>query len=595
MTLKIKTRWQVVALCLVALSLVLTACGPKQAELTPMAEQSELPTMAAPVEATAEPQPRALNVCTAEEPASLYRYDGRNSISKQTIFSALYGRSFMVREELWEGLLAELPSLENGGVEIVSKTVKAGDVIVDLAGNLAVLKPSVQVVPFGCSMADCSITWDGESELSLSQVVISYQLKPGLVWSDGAPLTANDLLFAFQIDRDDATPTTKRRIDFTDETAVSGENTFVWKGVPGISTPHPERYLWAPLPQHSLGSLSAKEVLESELASLSPLGWGPYRMTSWERGQQISFERGSRDPQNEPPINQFDYLNIKFMPQKSDALMAFERGDCDILDASFGLNEGDADGVARLLPLNEYGALVFGIKPSSYDDGHSLWDEERPDYFGDLRTRQAIALCIDPQGLIAGEAVERYHAEPHSFDLPDHNLPAVQPDALLTEAGWVDEDGLPETPRVSRGSSFVNDGTLFEIKLYSGLADADVSTVHKVAERLSGCGIKVDVSSLPSVELYAPGPNGVLFGRQFDLALVNWLGYPGAAKSCEYYLSGQVPNAVNNWIGTNLAGWTDAAFDVACLHGEMPNQLVALDLTRHYEVEIWRQGLLPGE
>ncbi|HNY83298.1 MAG TPA: hypothetical protein PKK82_00450, partial [Anaerolineaceae bacterium] len=57
----------------------------------------------------------------------------------------------------------------------------------------------------------------------------------------------------------------------------------------------------------------------------------------------------------------------------------------------------------------------------------------------------------------------------------------------------------------------------------------------------------------------------------------------------------QVPNAANSWVGTNLAGWADAAFDAACLHGEMPNQLLALDLTRRYEVEIWRQGLLSVE
>lgn len=596
MILKIRKCWQDVALCLAALSLVLTACGPKQAELTPTAAQTELPTAAA---ASAEPadasQPRVLNVCTAEEPVSLYRYDGRNSISKQTIFSALYGGTFMAREELWESLLDQMPSLENGAIEIVSKTVEAGDVVVDLAGHLVVLKPGVQVVPFGCGEGDCSITWDGESELSLPQVVISYQLKPDLVWSDGEPLTASDLLFAFQVDGDDATPTTKRRVDFTDTAAVSGDLIFIWKGVPGISTPHPEHYLWAPLPEHLLGNLGAKEVLESDLANQSPLGWGPYRMTSWDRGEQISFERGPRDPLNEPVINQFDYLNIKFVPQKNDALRAFEQGECDILDASFGLNDGDANGVVRLIPLNEYGALVFGIKPSSYDDGHSLWDEERPDYFNDLRVRQAIALCIDPRALMADVAIEHYHADPDSVNLPDNSLPAVQPDALLSEAGWVDEDGLPQTPRVSQGSSFVNDGMPFEIKLYSGLAEADVYAAQKVAERLGACGIKVGVSSLPAVELYAPGPNGVLFGRQFDLALVNWSGYPGVAKGCEYYLSSQVPNAANSWVGTNLAGWADAAFDAACLHGEMPNQLLALDLTRRYEVEIWRQGLLSVE
>ena len=76
------------------------------------------------------------------------------------------GRACLIKCPRWK--TAPSDCLQNGG---------GGDVVVDLAGHLVVLKPGVQVVPFGCGEADCSTTWDSESELGLPQVVISYQLK----------------------------------------------------------------------------------------------------------------------------------------------------------------------------------------------------------------------------------------------------------------------------------------------------------------------------------------------------------------------------------------------------------------------------------
>ena len=79
---------------------------------------------------------------------------------------------------------------------------------------------------------------------------------------------------------------------------------------------------------------------------------------------------------------------------------------------------------------------------------------------------------------------------------------------------------------------------------------------------LGECGIGVEVKSISSSELYAPGPNGPLFGRQFDLALINWQPMPDL--DCKYYLTPQIPDADNFWIGTNIAGLSDESYDQAC-------------------------------
>jgi hypothetical protein len=63
-------------------------------------------------------------------------------------------------------------------------------------------------------------------------------------------------------------------------------------------------------------------------------------------------------------------------------------------------------------------------------------------------------------------------------------------------------------------------------------------------------------------ELFEPGPQGSLYGRAFDLALVSWP--ETEAKACERYLSDRIPSPLNNWDGINVAGLISPGFDELC-------------------------------
>jgi len=109
----------------------------------------------------------------------------------------------------------------------------------------------------------------------------------------------------------------------------------------------------------------------------------------------------------------------------------------------------------------------------------------------------------------------------------------------------------------------VLDGTAFSVSLLSGTSAMDSEVSRAVVRRLADCGIEVTHQALSPAELYAPGPEGPLFGRNFELALVSWQKTP--ANPCELYRSESVPNSGNYWIGTNLAGLIDAGFDAQCV------------------------------
>jgi len=137
-------------------------------------------------------------------------------------------------------------------------------------------------------------------------------------------------------------------------------------------------------------------------------------------------------------------------------------------------------------------------------------------------------------------------------------------DTLLEQAGWRDVDNDPSTPRQAWSIPKIASGTPFEVTYITTGAAQRMQVSALVAESLAQCGIKVNIQYLDAAELYAAGPEGPLFGRDFDLAEFA-MGSSGFEPTCEWYTGSEVPNAADHWVGTNISGYNNPAFDAACL------------------------------
>jgi len=272
---------------------------------------------------------------------------------------------------------------------------------------------------------------------------------------------------------------------------------------------------------------------------------------------------------------------VSVEPDLQQAISKLQSGECDVLDPSYRL-EGQSRDV--LIGLEESSSLVaenfelvqqlvFGIQPTAFDSGYSPWTATRQDFFGDLRTRQAVAACLTAEPIASEILGARL---PEGFSLPE--FPSwgslEQAQALLDEIGWLRDETQPESARTANRVDNVLDGTVFSISLLSGISAMDREVSQAVVGRLADCGIEVIHQEMSLAELYAAGPEGPLFGRNFDLALLSWQDTPGNA--CELYRSAAIPNSGNYWIGTNLAGLADAGFDARCTaigNGELAQSL----------------------
>jgi len=133
---------------------------------------------------------------------------------------------------------------------------------------------------------------------------------------------------------------------------------------------------------------------------------------------------------------------------------------------------------------------------------------------------------------------------------------------LLQNVGWYDLDGDPSTPLQSWYAPNMPGGALLSLSLLVSTDPFHLSLGEAIKTDLAVCGIDVTLRTLPVESLYAPGPEGPLFGRQFDLALISWQPVPGG--DCQLYQSWCVPSDENYWIGTNIAGLLNEGYDNAC-------------------------------
>jgi peptide/nickel transport system substrate-binding protein len=132
----------------------------------------------------------------------------------------------------------------------------------------------------------------------------------------------------------------------------------------------------------------------------------------------------------------------------------------------------------------------------------------------------------------------------------------------LEAVGWGDTDGDPNTPLTAINVANVIPGTPLSVNYATTEAPLRMEVTQLLAASLAKCGIQIQVHYLAPGELFAPGPEGILFGRKFDLAEFSW--EAGSVPPCSFFESSQIPTSENNWLTLNLTGYSNPTYDMAC-------------------------------
>lgn len=526
--------------------------------------------------------PKEFTICQASEPNTLFIYGGP-SPAALSVLQAVYDGPIDTRTYQFQPVILEkLPSLADGDAALRTAHVREGDKVVDVNGLAVGLLPGVTIL----NADGHEVTFEG-GVVTMTQIVVTFTLRADVTWADGQPLTADDSRYSFELAGelyDNLPDLLKWRLDRTQGYDAVDERTVVWTSVPGYhdTALHYQFFyiknfyfqnFYDPFPRHVWGQVTAGFLLDAEVAHRKSLGWGPFVVEEWVEGDHITLVRNPHYFRATEGLPYLDRVTFRFVPDLQRALDLLVAGKCDLIaedviqngDLSSLLEAADA-GMVQLVssPSSEWEHLDFGIEPAEW--------VHRPDFFGDVRVRQAVALCVDRER-IAREALRYGEAVvAHSYIPPDHPLYAdgqvhrwdYDPSrgrSLLDEVGWRDEDG--DGIREAHDVADIANRTPFSITLLTPSDDpARERTARILAENMANCGIGLAVEYLPAWEFVGDGPDTLVFGRQFDLALFSWLNYLDAP--CELYLSSQIPGPENWWTTSNNPGYASADYDAAC-------------------------------
>lgn len=561
----------------ICIAFLLTACAlPFGRTATPT------PPNPTTVAATPTPAPpRTLTICLGEEPNTLYPLADPNPAARSVLAAIDDGPIDTVSYDYQPVILTKMPSLADGDAQIAPVSVKAGDAVVDADGNLTTLAAGSHVRPSNCRTDNCAINYDGVTALKMDQMIVTSHLRSDLTWSDGTPLTADDSVYAYQLAAETAPVGSRFLLNLTQTYEATDATSTQWWGVPGFIDPSFMTNFWAPAPKHVWSKFKAADLPQIDVAARSPVGWGPYSMKEWIAGDHITLTRNPYYFRASEGYPKFDQLDFRFIPDPNAAISELIGGRCDILDPSVRL-----DGqVALLYQMQQAGQLRssiaagmaiewlgLGIVPATYDDGINLAKGDRPDILADPRTRQALALCMDRQKVVDTVLLGQSSVPP-SFVPADHplyanNVPSYKFDPaagekLLEEVGWRDLDGNPATPRQAVTVRNVPAGTPLALKYFSTPTLQRRQAADILSQSLQQCGIGLTVQYHSQNDLYAPGPQGLLFGRRFDL-IEYAMSTDDVQPPCDWFTSKEIPNAGNNWVGTNVTGYQSPEYDAAC-------------------------------
>ena len=291
-------------------------------------------------------------------------------------------------------------------------------------------------------------SWDWSED----HKVLTLSLRPGVTWSDGVPVTAEDVRWTWQM---------QTHADVKWGRAESKENIENVEVVDELTV----RVRYHHKSPSQLAEINEGPILPRHLWSeLPPSQWidnatwfehnmvssGPYRLESWEPQQQIVLVRNAAYFEEGLPY--IDRVVFRIVPDKSNQVRQLLSGDLDLVRAVPAANAAEIEASDRTQLLSFWHRQYNFI----------AWNLCR-DLFTDRRVRKALTLAIDRSTLVEAllQGRGRVGASPviSTVWAADPNLEPLpydpeQAKMLLAQAGWSDTDGDGVLDKDGRALSF---------------------------------------------------------------------------------------------------------------------------------------------
>ncbi|MGJ7441752.1 ABC transporter substrate-binding protein [Aquipuribacter sp. MA13-6] len=270
-------------------------------------------------------------------------------------------------------------------------------------------------------------------ERSADGLTYTVPLRDDVVFHDGEPLTAEDVVFTYETVLDEAVASPLAGDLEALAEVVALDDTTVQFRLEQPYAPFPERLTLGVVPEHVLAGTTD---WEAAAFNREPVGSGPYRLVSWTSGDSIVLEANEDHWDGAPEVTPVTFATTGDDQARAARMSAGEL-DAAVLPARLAEQFEGTDGlqVQRRATADYRGVMLPQEHPVS----------------GDLAIRRALDLAVDREAMVAGVlagAGEPAYG-PVAPSLTDYYEPAAEREhdpaaavQLLEEAGWVLDDGV---------------------------------------------------------------------------------------------------------------------------------------------------------
>ena len=386
-------------------------------------------------------------------------------------------------------------------------------------------------------------------------MAVTFTIQPGATWGDGVPVTADDVLFTWEVGRNPQTGVPEAdpfrhvtRIDVVDPKTVTMH-------LDQLRYDYDAYLGWSLLPAHierknfaDPAEYRQRSAYDADTTNPG-LYFGPYRITQVAPGEHVVLEPNPTWYGKKPYFKRIVVRTI----ENTAALEA-------------NLLSGSIDYIAGEQGLSLDQALVFEKRHGDrfnviYKPGllyeHVDVNLDNP-ILKDKRVRQALLYAIDrtticQQLFVGKQPVANSFASPLDW-MADPNLPQYPYDpgraaALLDAAGW---SSMKDGVRVNK------DGQPLQLELMTISGNHTRETVELVLQSYwRKVGVDVRIHNQPARVLIGQTLRKRLFS---GLVLIAWLSSPELSQR-SVLDSREIPTAANNYAGQNDPGFRNAEAD----------------------------------
>jgi peptide/nickel transport system substrate-binding protein len=387
---------------------------------------------------------------------------------------------------------------------------------------------------------------------------ITYHLRRGVLWQDGAPFTSRDVAFTYRAIMSPRNAVSSRHgYDVIDRFATPDAYTVVLHlkrpFAPFVHTffAHSDAP-YAILPEHILGRYSD---LNRVPFNGQPVGTGPYRLVRWLRGDRIELVANDRYFLGRPRLRA---VVMRFVPSENTIVNEMRAHEVDwFVGASprvYPQLRAVPNVAVHLVSFNAYNAIMFNTQRAPFDDP---------------RVRQAVGVALDKGRLSADitfgttvPATEDLPSTMWAFDAAAgaraRNL--TRATSLLAAAGWhPGPDGIRKRGR---------ERLTMELA-YREESITDRGAVVLIAQMLRDAGIDVALKAYATGVLYAAASDsGIIASGRYQAALFEWSAGVDPDDSSQLLCAERAPLG-NNW-SRYCTPAMDAAQGIALGHYERP-------------------------